>query len=46
MIISINKIKLTQEKIESLSIESLKNEIKQAKERMNSETDKEQKKEK
>jgi len=46
MIISINKIKLTQEKIKSLSIETLKNEIKEAKERMNSETNKEQKKEK
>ena len=46
MIISINKIKLTQEKIKSLSIETLKNEIKEAKERMDSETNKEQKKEK
>jgi len=46
MIISINKIKLTQEKIKNLSIETLKNEIKEAKERMNSETDKDQKKEK
>ena len=46
MIISINKIKLTQEKIKSLSIETLKNEIKEAKERMDSETNKDQKKEK
>ena len=46
MIISINKIKLTQEKIKSLSIETLKNEIKEAKQRMDSETNKEQKKEK
>ena len=46
MIISINKIKLTQEKIKSLNIETLKNEIKEAKEKMDSETNKEQKKEK
>ena len=46
IIISINKIKLTQEKIKTLSIETLKNEIKEVKERMNSETNKEQKKEK
>ena len=46
MIISINKIKLTQEKIKCLSIETLKKEIKEAKERMDSETNKEQKKEK
>ena len=46
MIISINKIKLTQEKIKCLSIETLKNEIKEAKERMDSETNKDQKKEK
>jgi len=46
IIISINKIKLTQEKIKSLNIETLKNEIKEAKERMNLETNKEQKKEK
>ena len=46
MIISINKIKLTQEKIKSLSIEELNNEIKEAKEKMDSETNKEQKKEK
>ena len=46
MIISINKIKLTQEKIKTLSKEALKDEIKEAKERMNSETNKEEKKEK
>ena len=46
IIISINKIKLTQEKIITLSIETLKKEIKEAKESMDSETNKEQKKEK
>ena len=46
MSISINKIKLTQEKIKSLNIDTLKNQIKEAKEKMDSETDKEQKKEK
>ena len=46
MIISINKIRLTQEKIKSLSIETLENQIKEAKERIDSETNKEQKKEK
>ena len=46
IIISINKIKLTQEKIITLSIETLKNKIKEAKQSMDSETNKEQKKEK
>jgi len=46
MSISIHKIKLTQEKIKSLSIETLENQIKEAKEKMDLETDKEQKKEK
>jgi len=46
MIISINKIKLTQEIIRSLSIETLKNEIKEAKEKMDSEINKDKKKEK
>ena len=46
IIISINKIKLTQEKIITLSIETLKKEIKEAKESMDSENNKEQKKEK
>ena len=46
MVISIIKIKLTQEKIKWLSIETLKKEIKEAKERMDLETNKEQKKEK
>ena len=44
IIISINKIKLTQEKIKTLSKEALKDEIKGAKERINSETNKEKKK--
>jgi hypothetical protein len=34
MIISINKIKLTQEKIKSLNIDFLENQIKEAKEKM------------
>ena len=46
MSISINKIKLTQEKIKSLNIDTLENQIKEAKEKMDLETDKEQKKEK
>ena len=46
IIISINKIKLTQEKIITLSIETLKNKIKEAKQSVDSETNKEQKKEK
>ena len=46
MSISINKIKLTQEKIKSLNIETLENQIKEAKEKLDLETDKEQKKEK
>ena len=44
MIISINKIKLTQEKIKNLSIKALKSQIKEAKERMDSEINKENKK--
>ena len=46
MIISINKIKLTQEKIKNLSIKALKSQIKEAKERMDSEINKENKKKK
>ena len=46
MSISINKIKLTQEKIKSLNIDTLENQIKEAKEKMDLETDKQQKKEK
>ena len=46
IIISINKIRLTQEKIKSLSIDTLKREIKEAKEKMDSETNTGQKKEK
>ena len=41
IIISINKIKLTQEKIKNVNIKDLENEIKEAKEKMNLEKDKE-----
>ena len=46
IIISINKIKLTQEKIKNLNITDLENQIKEAKKIMNLENDKKLKKEK
>jgi len=46
IVLSINKIKLAQEKINSLNIDDLKKEIKEAKENMNQENDKDGKKEK
>ena len=46
IVLSINKIKLAQEKINSLNIDDLEKEIKEAKENMNQEKDKDGKKEK
>ena len=46
IVLSINKIKLAQEKINNLNLDDLKKEIKEAKEDMNQEKDKDGKKEK
>ena len=44
LFLSINKIKLTQEKIKNTSLEDLNNEIKEAKDKMNQENNEEEKK--